>query len=81
MCLKDGELKPVQGMVLLLVVKPVSDAQQLSKGAEQKIKDENLKDGPYSLLYPDGTKIMNIPGTGTPFSLILYTAGKVYKHF
>ena len=60
-------------MVLPLVVPPGSDAAQLRKVAEQKLIafNKNLQSGPYFLLYPDGTKIRNIPGTETSFSLKL----------
>ncbi|XP_028314675.1 G2/M phase-specific E3 ubiquitin-protein ligase-like [Gouania willdenowi] len=80
MRMKDGRLKPVRGMVLPLIVRPGSNADQLLKAAEQKMKD--LTDGgPYLLLYPDGTKISCIPGTETPFSLKHYkeAVGKAYQ--
>lgn len=73
MRMKDGVLKPVRGMVLPLAVPPGWDAEQLRKAAEQKLIafNKNLQSGPYFLLYPDGTKITNIPGTETAFSLKL----------
>ncbi|XP_037309090.2 G2/M phase-specific E3 ubiquitin-protein ligase-like isoform X2 [Pungitius pungitius] len=74
MHVKDGVLKPVRGMTLALVVQPEWDAEQFRKAAVQKMKDFNkhLEAGPYLLLYPDGTKVINIPGTETAFSLKLY---------
>lgn len=83
MCIKDGVLKPVRGMVLPLVVQPGSAAEQLRKAAVQKMKDfnRNVEAGPYLLLYPDGTKVINIPGTETAFSLKLYkdAVGKAWQ--
>ncbi len=81
--MESGVLKPVRGMVLPLSVKPHSNAEQLLKAAVQKMRDfnKNLPCGPYLLLYPDGTKITNIPGTDTPFSLEHYkkAIGKAYQ--
>ncbi|XP_040904285.1 G2/M phase-specific E3 ubiquitin-protein ligase-like [Toxotes jaculatrix] len=83
MKIKDGGLKTVRGMVLPLMVHPEINAEQLRKAAEQKMKDFNkkLQDGPYFLLYPDGTKIANIPGTDKPFTLKAYkeALGKAYQ--
>ncbi|KAI9518131.1 hypothetical protein NQZ68_039954 [Dissostichus eleginoides] len=60
-----------------------SDADELQRAAEQKMKnfDRNLHGGPYVLLYPDGTKIANIPGTEVPFTLNEYkeAVGKAYQ--
>lgn len=82
MQLKDV-LKPVRGMVLPLAVKPEVNAEQLLKAAEQKMKDfnKNIPSGPYLLLYPDGTKVVHIPGTESPFSLKDYkeAVGKAYQ--
>ncbi|KAI4814403.1 hypothetical protein KUCAC02_003599 [Chaenocephalus aceratus] len=46
-----------------------------------KTFDRNLHGGPYVLLYPDGTKITNIPGTEVPFTLNKYkeVVGKAYQ--
>ncbi|KAK1904309.1 G2/M phase-specific E3 ubiquitin-protein ligase [Dissostichus eleginoides] len=60
-----------------------SDADELQRAAEQKMKtfDRNVHGGPYVLLYPDGTKITNIPGTEVPFTLNEYkeAVGKAYQ--
>ncbi|TKS86258.1 hypothetical protein D9C73_020375 [Collichthys lucidus] len=42
---------------------------------------KNLHGGPYVLLYPDGTKITDIPGTDVPFTLKEYkeALGKAYQ--
>ncbi|XP_041834186.1 uncharacterized protein LOC121635166 [Melanotaenia boesemani] len=83
MQLKDGALKPVRGTALPLVVNPELDAEHLQIAAVQKLKDfnSNLQGGPYFLLYPDGTRIINIPGTETPFTLKQYkdAVGKAYQ--
>ncbi|XP_023805102.1 uncharacterized protein LOC101162181 isoform X2 [Oryzias latipes] len=80
---KDSILKPVRGSCLPLVVEPESNATQLQKAAEQKMRNfnQNLNCGPYTLLYPDGTEVKNIPGTQTSFSLQLYkeAIGKAYQ--
>ncbi|XP_027890791.1 uncharacterized protein LOC114155201 [Xiphophorus couchianus] len=43
--------------------------------------NKDIKDGPFLLLYPDGTEVINIPGTQTPFTLKAYKAeiGKSYQ--
>nr|XP_033934651.1 uncharacterized protein LOC117442795 [Pseudochaenichthys georgianus] len=83
MRLKDGVLKTVRGTVLPLLIRPESDADELQRAAEQKMKtfDRNVHGGPYVLLYPDGTKITNIPGTEVPFTLNKYkeVVGKAYQ--
>ncbi|XP_029978180.1 uncharacterized protein LOC115410603 isoform X3 [Sphaeramia orbicularis] len=83
MITKDGELKPVRGMVLPLAVHPRVGAEELCKAAELKMRDfdKNLQGGPYFLLYPDGTKIVNLPGTDRPFTLQAYkdALGKAYQ--
>ncbi|KAF3844483.1 hypothetical protein F7725_007646, partial [Dissostichus mawsoni] len=83
MGLNDGVLKTVRGTVLPLLMRPESDADELQRAAEQKMKtfDRNVHGGPYVLLYPDGTKITNIPGTEVPFTLNEYkeALGKAYQ--
>lgn len=73
----------MRGMVLPLVVDPAVDAKQLHNAAEEKMKELNinLPGGSYFLLYPDGTKIANIPGTDRPFTLKAYkeALGKAYQ--
>ncbi|XP_039465100.1 G2/M phase-specific E3 ubiquitin-protein ligase-like [Oreochromis aureus] len=43
--------------------------------------NKNLKDGPFLLLYPDGTEVITVPGTQRPFTLEAYKAevGKPYQ--
>ncbi|KAF3842605.1 hypothetical protein F7725_024556 [Dissostichus mawsoni] len=83
MGLKDGVLETVRGTVPPLLMRPESDADELQRAAEQKMKtfDRNVHGGPYVLLYPDGTKITNIPGTEVPFTLNEYkeAVGKAYQ--
>lgn len=70
-----GKLLPVRGSVVTISVQRESDAEQLQKAAEEKMKTikENLDDGPYLLLDPNGTRVTDtIPGTVLPFSLKLY---------
>ncbi|MEQ2178752.1 hypothetical protein GOODEAATRI_017405 [Goodea atripinnis] len=47
------------------------------------MKDVNkgVKDGPFLLLYPDGTEVIKIPGIRRPFTLAAYKAevGKSYR--
>ncbi|XP_078790693.1 uncharacterized protein LOC101163634 isoform X39 [Oryzias latipes] len=83
MRLQDGGLKAARGTVLPLLVQPEVDATELQRAAEQKLKafHRKLHGGPFLLLYPDGTKINNIPGTEVPFTLKEYkeTLGKAYQ--
>lgn len=83
MHLKDGGLKAVRGTVLPILVRPELNADKLQRAAEQKLKTfhRNLHGGPYVLLYPDGTKITDIPGTDVPFTLKDYkeALGKAYQ--
>ncbi|CAI5646155.1 unnamed protein product [Oreochromis niloticus] len=43
--------------------------------------NKDLKDGPFLLLYPDGTEVITVPGTQRPFTLEAYKAevGKPYQ--
>ncbi|KAF6734937.1 hypothetical protein FQA47_022285 [Oryzias melastigma] len=80
---KAGKLKPVRGTALPLAVNPDLDAAHLRTAALQKLQDfyTNLKIGSFFLLYPDGTEIINIPGTETPFTVRGYkeALGKAYQ--
>ncbi|CAK6963866.1 zinc finger protein 271-like isoform X1 [Scomber scombrus] len=80
---ENGKLEPVRGTVVPISVPQGSDAKQLQKAAEQKLKtiNKDLNGRPCLLLYPDGTEITNIPGTEIPFSLKQYkeTVGKNYQ--
>ncbi|XP_048010428.1 uncharacterized protein LOC125244380 [Megalobrama amblycephala] len=79
----NGVLKPMRGRTLPLEVQPNWSSEQLLTAAEKKVKDFNqdMEEGPYVLLYPDGSEVKNIPGTNTPFKLQLYkeALGKAYQ--
>lgn len=83
MYFENGTLKALRGSALLLAVNPEIDAECLHKAAVQKIKDFNkeLENASFFLLYADGTRIINIPGTQTPFTLNGFkkAAGKAYQ--
>ncbi|MED6246043.1 hypothetical protein ATANTOWER_012094 [Ataeniobius toweri] len=83
MQLKGGILQPVRGTALPLVVNPEVDAENLHKAAVQKMKDFNkqLESASFYLLYPDGTRIINIPETESPFTLKGFkdAVGKAYQ--
>ncbi|XP_028816062.1 ETS-related transcription factor Elf-2a [Denticeps clupeoides] len=81
MRLSDGALRPVRGTALTLEVNPEFDAEHLHKAAVEKTKELNLQGGSYFLLYPDGTRIVNIPGTETAFTLKHFkeAMGKAYQ--
>lgn len=79
----NGVLKSMRGKTLPLEVQPNWSSEQLLTAAEKKVKDFNqdMEEGPYVLLYPDGSEVKNIPGTNTPFKLQLYkeALGKAYQ--
>ncbi|XP_056624921.1 G2/M phase-specific E3 ubiquitin-protein ligase-like isoform X3 [Triplophysa dalaica] len=79
----NGVLKPVRGKTLPLEVQPNWSSEQLLTAAVKKVKDFNqdIQDGPYVLLYPDGAEVKHIPGTNTPFRIELYkeALGKAYQ--
>ncbi|XP_047201754.1 small ubiquitin-related modifier 3-like isoform X1 [Girardinichthys multiradiatus] len=83
MQLKGGILQPVRGTALPLVVNPEVDAEHLHKAAVQKMKDFNkqLESASFYLLYSDGTRIINIPETESPFTLKGFkdAVGKAYQ--
>lgn len=79
---KDG-FRPQRGKTIALTTDPDITATSLLNQAVKKMKDFNkdVKDGPFLLLYPDGTEVINIPGTQRPFTLEAYKAevGKPYQ--
>ncbi|XP_053367988.1 G2/M phase-specific E3 ubiquitin-protein ligase-like isoform X2 [Clarias gariepinus] len=83
MCLQSGCLKPQRGKTLPLLIDPQVNANDILMMAEKKIKDFNkdMEEGPYVLLYPDGSNVINIPGTARPFTLKDYRTeiGKPYS--
>lgn len=78
-----GVLKPLRGKRLPLEVETNWTSEQVLIAGKKKVKDFNqdMEDGPYVLLYPDGSEVKNIPGTNTPFKLQLYkeAIGKAYQ--
>ncbi|XP_043985760.1 uncharacterized protein LOC122838837 isoform X2 [Gambusia affinis] len=83
MTIQKNCLKPQRGKIILLATNPDVSATPLLSLAVKKMKDFNkdIEDGPFLLLYPDGTEVINIPGTQTPFTLADYKAeiGKSYQ--
>lgn len=79
---KDG-LKPQLGKTVSLKTDPDVTATTLLNQAVKKMKDFNkdLKEGPFLLLYPDSSEVINIPGTQRPFTLEAYKTevGKSYQ--
>lgn len=73
----------MRGKNLPLNVDPMWSSEQLLAAAVKKQKDFNqdMEDGEYILLYPDGSQIKNIPGTDTPFTIGQYkeAIGKAYQ--
>lgn len=80
---KGGGLKPHRGKSICLSTHPDITALDLLNEAVRKIKDFNkdLDEGPFLLLYSDGSEVINIPGTQIPFTLKTYKAeiGKPYQ--
>lgn len=76
-------MRPIRGKSLPLHVDPSWSSERLLGAAIKKLKDFNqdMKDGEYLLLYPDGSQIKNIPGANTPFTIELYkeAVGKSYQ--
>ncbi|XP_011487938.2 G2/M phase-specific E3 ubiquitin-protein ligase isoform X2 [Oryzias latipes] len=77
------DLKAVRGKTLPLNTNPEITAQDLLKRAAIKMAtfNKDLGEGPYVLLYPDCTKVVNVPGTERPFTLEEYKKeiGKNYS--
>nr|XP_055025012.1 G2/M phase-specific E3 ubiquitin-protein ligase-like isoform X2 [Misgurnus anguillicaudatus] len=81
--LRNGvDLKPVRGKMLPLWTMPEVAAADLLKQAVQKLKtfNKDMDDGPYRLLFPDGSEVVVVPGTEKPFLLAEYKKeiGKPY---
>ncbi|XP_076852371.1 G2/M phase-specific E3 ubiquitin-protein ligase-like [Brachyhypopomus gauderio] len=83
MVIQKGGLRPLRGKTVSLTTDPDISSTTLLSQAVKKMKDFNkdVKDGPFLLLYPDGTEVINIPGTQRPFTLGAYKAevGKPYQ--
>ena len=63
--------------------RPWQHCSNLLHEAVKKMRDFNkdLDEGPFILLYPDGSEVINTPGTQSPFVLKEYKAelGKPYQ--
>lgn len=81
--MKGDGVKPLRGKTLCLSTHPDITAPDLLDQAVKKMKDFNkgLDDGPFILLYPDGSEVINVPGTQIPFMLNKYKEeiGKTYQ--
>lgn len=79
---RGGGVKPQRGKTLGLSIHPDITAPDLLDQAVKKMRDFNkdLDEGPFVLLYPDGSEVINIPGTKRPFTPKTYKAeiGKPY---
>lgn len=75
-------LKPFRGKTLPLSSHADVKAPDLLKQAVQKMKEfhREMVDGPYILLYPDFSEVVDVPGSGRPFSMAEYKkkVGKPY---
>ncbi|XP_032363602.1 G2/M phase-specific E3 ubiquitin-protein ligase-like, partial [Etheostoma spectabile] len=80
---KGGVLKPKRGKTISFSTHPDITALDLLNEAVRKMRDFNkdLDEGPFLLLYPDGSEVINIPGTQRPFTLKAYKEeiGKSYQ--
>ncbi|XP_063336843.1 uncharacterized protein LOC134632147 [Pelmatolapia mariae] len=80
---QQTDLKPVRGKTLPLSISPEITAPDLLKQAVEKMRafNKDLVEGPYVLLYPDCTEVINVPGSERPFRLADYKEeiGKNYN--
>lgn len=76
-------LKPFRGKTLPLSLHADVEAPDLLKQAVQKIRTfhKEMVDGPYILLYPDGSEVVDVPGPDRPFKMSEYKrrVGKPYS--
>lgn len=83
MVLHGSSLKPFRGKTLLLSLRTDVEAPDLLKQAVQKMRTfhKEMVDEPYILLYPDGSEVVDLPGSDRPFKLAEYKrrAGKPYN--
>ncbi|KAF3837722.1 hypothetical protein F7725_009490 [Dissostichus mawsoni] len=75
-------LKPRRGKTLPLFTDPEIAAPVLLERAVQKMRafNKDMDEGPYILLYPDCSEVVNVPGSEKPFTLAEYKKdlGKAY---
>ncbi|KAJ4935477.1 hypothetical protein JOQ06_017010 [Pogonophryne albipinna] len=76
------DLKPRRGKTLPLFRDPEVAAPAILERAVQKMKafNKDMDEGPYVLLYPDCSEVVNVPGSEKPFTLAEYQKdlGKAY---
>ncbi|XP_071061455.1 G2/M phase-specific E3 ubiquitin-protein ligase-like [Pseudochaenichthys georgianus] len=82
MSLQGVDLKPRRGKTLPLFTDPEVAAPAILERAVQKMKafNKDMDEGPYVLLYPDCSEVVNVPGSEKPFTLAEYKKdlGKAY---
>ena len=75
--------KQIRRKTLPLDVETDWPSDQLLAAVTKNLRDFNqdMEDGEYVLLYPDGTMVKEIPGTETPFTIERYkeAIGKAYQ--
>lgn len=80
---KTKKLKPARGRLALEISASASSSVILNAAIEKYSAFERsfVKDCEYALLYPDGSEVVNIPGTSDPFVLSQYkkASGKSYS--
>ncbi len=80
---KGGVLKPQRGKTVCLSTHPDITALDLLNEAVRKMRvfNKDLDEGPFLVLYPNGSEVINIPGTQRPFTLKTYKEeiGETYQ--
>ena len=69
------EVEIIRGKSLPLKISKKANAEEVLQEALKKRKahDRSFRmDRSYSLAYPDGTEVVNVPGTSEPFTLVKY---------
>lgn len=64
-------LKPLRGKTLPLSLHADVEATDLLRQAVQKMRTfhKEMVDGPYILLYRDGSEVVDVPGSDRPFKM------------
>ncbi|XP_076853469.1 G2/M phase-specific E3 ubiquitin-protein ligase-like [Brachyhypopomus gauderio] len=68
MVIQKGGLRPLRGKTVSLTTDPDISSTTLLSQAVKKMKDFNkdVKDGPFLLLYPDGTEVLDLDNRNDP---------------
>ncbi|XP_038131559.1 uncharacterized protein LOC119776962 [Cyprinodon tularosa] len=68
------DLKPLRGKTIPLFVDPDVGAKEILQKGVQKMRtfNKDIQEGPYVLLYPDCSEVINVPGSERPFKLSEY---------